>query len=255
VDQLPNPPPRLSEAQRHFLLQAMGIQRYCLRAAAAEPSLAEEPVATPVTEPADTAERPLPPRIELEAAVPAANLAPTLSSAPTAPSAPAASTNKPLAAPRPAAAVGNSMSFQLLLLQTDRRLAVCVAIPQRPQTVLERSELQLLRNLLQWLGCRLLAEAPSRPFNWPLPGLGVTDAGHAGQALLGFLTQAQQDLGFSRLLVLGHASLAALEGVLVAAAAGWQGWYAPGLADMLQQPALKREVWQRLQTLHAGLAG
>lgn len=269
----------LEEAQRRFLLQVMGIQFYVPRNAV-QPDEVREPVSHPAlpahatqaapTQPLELPEQPSPAAatapdgrgaaaaLEMLQAD-AADLSPVSSPArlvdPTHAGhagAPAAVTRQ---APAPVSA-SRSLSFQLLLLQTDRKLAVCAGIPSRPRAVLERPEQQLLRNILHWLGCAVVPDAAARQFSWPLPGgIGADDAAVAGRTLQGFLAQAQQELGFSRLLILGGDLLDALETGLVDTTAGWQGWYGPSLAGMLEQPALKRELWLRLQSLHAGLQG
>jgi hypothetical protein len=148
----------------------------------------------------------------------------------------------------------DSLAFQLVLIQATKGLVVCNQIPVLARPGLDRREQLLLDNLLLWLGCSRQPEAVQRHFVWPLPGLGATEPGMAGKILQGFLEQAQQEAGFTRLLMLGSNSVDCLQAQLAAVTPQWQSWYTHSLAELLAQPALKRSTWQHLQTLQAGLS-
>ncbi len=144
-------------------------------------------------------------------------------------------------------------SFQVLLVVADKGLAICNQLPAVARPGLSRSEQQLLTNILLWLGCNLQSGAVQRHFTWPLPGLVATNADQAGKGLHSFLAQAQQDSGFTRLLLLGNSSVDCLQPRLQSNDLSWRTWCTPSLAEMLVLPALKRSAWQQLQTLHAEL--
>lgn len=140
----------------------------------------------------------------------------------------------------------------MLLLQADKGLAICSQIPALARPVLPRAEEQLLHNLLAWLGCRLLPDAARRHFVWPLPSVPGDDAVLAGRSLQGFLEQAAQETGFTRLLLLGSQGSECLQQV-AATPVPWKAWSTHSLSELLAMPVLKREAWQHLLSLHAGL--
>lgn len=180
---------------------------------------------------------------------------------PPVPPAPPVSLHAAPAPPRPAtadrartaAAPATQLSFQVVLITADKGLLVCNQIPLLARPGLSQGEQQLLDNLLLWLGCRRQNVAALRHFSWPLPGLSSAEPGLAARSLLGFLAQAQQEAGFSRLLMLGSSSVDCLQAEPAASTAPWQAWYSHSLAELLALPSLKRDTWQQLQTLHAGL--
>jgi hypothetical protein len=137
-------------------------------------------------------------------------------------------------------------NFQLLFLQVDDDLAIVNQIPALARPQLQDRQVALLTNLLRWLGKPLPAQAP-RMFRWPLPGLEHMVASMSAQtSLLHFLEQASSERGFRFLLALGPQAVAP-------AASGWQTFATHSIDEMLALPALKREVWQTLQPLHARL--
>jgi hypothetical protein len=260
-EQQPNP-----EAQRLLLLQAMGIRSYYprFRLPGALPSVAcawlgDEVPHRPVVTGSDA--RPvsallpeallnsdiMPPEPQVRPSTPAAAPVP-ISPVQKVPTAPLRRT-APQATAEPAA----GLSFQVLLLQADKGLVICNQLPAVARPALGRGEQQLLNNMLLWLGCSLQPGAAQRHFSWPLPGLTTTDADLAGKGLLSFLAQAQQDSGFTHLLLLGNSSVECLQPHLNDGNVPWQTWCTHSLSELLALPELKRSAWQQLQTLHAGL--
>jgi len=241
------------EAQRLLLLQAMGIRSYYPRfqLPGALPSVAcawmEDTAAPEVVTPAMPVKAPV-------AIVARESIQPE-------PVAPVTRTEPVRARPagpmrqREEQQVANAgtLSFQVLLLQADKGLAICNQLPAVAGPGLARGEQQLLNNMLQWLGCSLQPGKVQRHFSWPLPGMAVTDANQAGLGLLSFLAQAQQDSGFTRLLLLGHSSVDCLQPRLANSDFPWQTWCTHSLSELLASPSLKRSAWQQLQTLHAAL--
>lgn len=148
------------------------------------------------------------------------------------------------AAPEPA--------FQVLLIQADKGLAICNQLPLTARAALGRGELQLLQNLLAWLGCAVLPGAVQRHFAWPLPNVPAGDPQLAGRSLQSFLLQASQETGFTRLLLLGGSSVDCLQ-ALPQGNVPWRAWSTHSLSELLALPSLKREAWLALQSLHAEL--
>lgn len=253
ADQAVNP-----EAQRLLLLQAMGIRSYYPRF--------QLPGALPSVACAWLADEELPAAVM--PATPVALEAPITAEAPVAtreslqpqPSTPVSRQVPVPARPTPPQRGREqqveqvaTLSFQVLLLQADKGLAICNQLPAVARPVLGRGEQQLLNNMLLWLGCSLQPGNVQRHFSWPLPGLAATDASQAGLGLHSFLAQAQQDSGFTRLLLLGNSSVDCLQPRLERGDLPWQTWCTHSLSELLALPALKRSAWQELQTLHAAL--
>ena len=265
----PHPAPN-PEAQRLLLLQAMGIRSYYPRfqLPGALPSVACAWL--PDEEPAPAIAAAMVPELGAQAApevaaraVTEADAAPTVAEPPEARVSPerhvapvgdmrsAKVSAQPSPPQRQTAETASTLSFQVLLVLADQGLAICNQLPAVARPALGRSEQQLLNNMLLWLGCTLQPGASSRHFAWPLPGLAATDATLAGKGLQSFLAQAQQESGFTRLLLLGNSSVDCLQPQLDSAAQPWQTWCTHSLAELLALPALKRSAWQQLQTLHA----
>ena len=144
--------------------------------------------------------------------------------------------------------------FRVLLLRAERGLAVCNQVPLQGGEGLGKQEQRLLQNMLAWLGTPWLA-SPPRNFLWPPRGLedSTADARDvAARSFFGFLEQAQQEQGFSRLLLMGNSALELLDTWQQSGdhALPWQAFRTPSLGEMLAQPLLKREAWQALQPLH-----
>jgi len=255
-DHAPNP-----EAQRLQLLQAMGIRSYYPRfqLPGALPSVAcawlpddAVPDAAMMPPSASVAAAPMAAK-EAQREAPRETLQPE-PQAPVTRSVPVKTRPpEPARGREPAAEPGATLSFQVLLVQADKGLAICNQLPAVAGPVLGRGEQQLLNNMLLWLGCSLQPGNVQRHFSWPLPGLVVTDAQQAGMGLQSFLAQAQQDSGFTRLLLLGNSSVECLQPRLQGDDLPWRTWCSYSLAELLALPALKRSAWQQLQTLHAEL--
>lgn len=259
----PEPAPN-PEAQRLLLLQAMGIRSWYPRfqLPGALPSVAcawlpDEPLADAtttqqaavVTAPAMTA---IPAAVEPQRPVPAASPVPELTT-PAVHPARATARRQDVTQSRLQAEPATTLTFQVVLLLADKGLAICNQLPALARPGLGRSEQLLLNNMLLWLGCSLQPGSVQRHFSWPLPGLANTDAELAGKGLHSFLAQAQQDSGFTRLLLLGSSSVECLQPHLAGGDLRWQTWCTHSLSEMLALPELKRSAWQQLQTLHAGL--
>jgi hypothetical protein len=163
------------------------------------------------------------------------------------PATPAARVSSPAltSAPRSAEAASTTVqNFQLLFLQIDDELALVNQIPALARPQLQDRQLALLTNLLRWLGKSVPAQSP-RMFRWPLPGLEQMAGSMDPQtSLLHFLEQANSERGFRFLLQLGPQAMAP-------ATHAWQAYATHSLDEMLALPALKREVWETLQPLHA----
>lgn len=250
VEPAPNP-----EAQRLLLLQAMGIRSYYPRfqLPGALPSVASAwlPVEEPPVQVVADAEPPLgeaSTRV-VQDSLPAEPPAPVMRPVPAPTKSPKPVRRDSEQAPRQA----DTLSFQVLLLQADKGLAICNQLPAVVRPGLGRGEQQLLNNMLLWLGCSLQPGHVQRHFSWPLPGLTATDADLAGRGLHSFLAQAQQDNGFTRLLLLGNSSVDCLQPHLKSGDLPWQTWCTHSLSELLALPELKRSAWQQLQSLHAGL--
>lgn len=174
-----------------------------------------------------------------------------------------AAPTRPAAVPGPSAAsesrgespaAGVAPRFRMLLLRTERGLAVCNQVPLQGPEALQAQEQRLLQNILAWLGTGLGAGRP-RAFLWPPLGLGADGADAealAARSLFGFLEQAQQEQGFTRLLLMGSTAPDLLQRWQDAEgrALPWQAFRSHSLGEMLAQPLLKRETWQSLQALH-----
>ena len=248
----PHPAPN-PEAQRLLLLHAMGIRSYYPRfqLPGALPSVACAwlPEVEVDADIAPTAAPDLAGPAESESALR------SLVNADVAPTPDAAKASSQSSVLQPSIDAATPLSFQVMLVLADKGLAICNQLPAVARPGLGRSEQQLLNNLLLWLGCTLQPGTTPRHFAWPLPGLAATDATLAGKGLRSFLAQAQQESGFTRLLLLGNSSVDCLQPQLDSAAQPWQTWCTHSLAELLALPALKRSAWQQLQTLHAGLRG
>lgn len=155
-------------------------------------------------------------------------------------------------------AASAELQFQMLLIQADKGLVICNQIPMLARQGLNEKEQRLLQNILLWLGCKLQPQTVQRRFTWPLPGLGAGTRKLAGKSLNGFLEQAQQELKYSSLLLMGSSSLECLEEFRADQSGqnpAWQQYATHSLSEVLALPELKRSVWQQLLPLHARLSG
>lgn len=155
-------------------------------------------------------------------------------------------------------AASAELQFQMLLLQADNGVVICNQIPMLARQGLSEKEQRLLHNILLWLGCTLQPQTVQRRFTWPLPGLGVGTRKLAGKSLNGFLEQAQQELKYSSLVLMGSSSLECLEEFRADQSSqnpAWQQYTTHSLSEVLALPELKRSVWQQLLPLHARLSG
>jgi hypothetical protein len=261
------------ETQRLFLLQVMGVQAYQPRfklpgalpsvpgawEAIADSAQETDAPGTPAVAATIAATETVAERRPVESALRAAEPDVPAAARPEPARQPAGRTASPAPAvtatgpARSTPAADGQPAFQVLLIPADKGLVVCNQIPSVSRPALGRDELQLLQNLLLWLGCKLQEGAAQRHFAWPLPGLRESEPGLAGRSLQGFLAQAQQEAGFTRVLMLGSSSAECLQSALGEATPSWQTWYTHSLSEMLAMPALKRSAWQSLQSLHAGL--
>lgn len=261
---VPDPVPT-AEAQRLLLLQAMGISSYYPRfrlpgalpsvACGGLPEVEAQEISTPAAPDSATRQDTVAP---VAAVVAAPAVLPEAREPVRRPAVPRPAAGARPDAPKPESRsdgrqAGTGLSFQVLLLQADKGLAICNQLPSLARPALGRGEQQLLNNILTWLGCSLQPGVAQRHFSWPLPGLATADAALAGRSLQSFLAQARQETGFTRLLLLGSSSVDCLQPQLSGDELPWQTWSTHSLAELLALPALKRSAWQQLQTLHAGL--
>ena len=141
--------------------------------------------------------------------------------------------------------------FQLLFYMPEPRLAVALEIPAMSKPVMQEAQARLLQNLLRWLGIKSTGmEAALLHFRWPLPGMPAGDAKSAGRNLQVFLEQAAATQPWQRLLLLGQGPASCLGAASADAVLPFQTWATHSLAEMLAVPALKREVWRHLLSLH-----
>lgn len=128
---------------------------------------------------------------------------------------------------------------------------------QPPGGLPNRDQLTLLGNILAAIGRRPATLSAAEFIDWPLLPGGDCFLTAAREALALFLRGRQSQSSFAWLLVLGEPAWrffadAARAGQLLAVAGGAvQAILAPGLAEMLANPACKAQTWQAIRFLVA----
>lgn len=162
-------------------------------------------------------------------------------------------------------APGEALRFCLEYRRVSANLAVLFEVPLHAQPEMSRQSVQLLENILLALEIRPTQDALTvEKFNWPLLEdlpVAETSARHATQALLGFITMRQQRDSFANLLLFTNQSgqladlLPAEDGAADYRQEKLACWITRvnSLQEMLSVPAMKREVWQQLQSLRKRL--
>lgn len=152
--------------------------------------------------------------------------------------------------------------LQLLCIRVNPALAILNVMPHLGPQQLGPQHRALLQNMLRTCGIAPgEMQEDDKPFRWPLVQGGHMDNGRvaAATAVTAFLQQKHADWGFSRLLVLGETTISELfKPADRDAEPGpdldkqpWQSLYARSLDEYLQQPALKRDLWQALARFRA----
>lgn len=233
----------MDQARRDRYLTALGVVRY-------RPRPPARAVAAPVDEPVGSA-------IE----VPAVPEGPAALLAQLQPSDPPCPAPLPVApgSIAPGAPVGDAEQLLPPLRLACWRPApdLLVLDAQPPGGLPNRDQLTLLGNILTAIGRRPGTLSAAEFIDWPLlPGGDCSLAG-AREALALFLHGRQSQSSFAWLLVLGEPAWqffadAARAGQLLAVAGGAvQAILAPGLAEMLANPACKAQTWQAIRFLVA----
>jgi hypothetical protein len=148
-----------------------------------------------------------------------------------------------------------ALQFRMHFFHVDENLAVLCHQPALATARPGRQEQLLLANILRWLGRQIPDTATPRVFRWPLPGFGQADPSLAGSSLHAFVQQAASDSPFANLVVMGETVLDTLQIRLTPDDVTWRLYVTPGLTEMLNLPALKKDTWQKLIPLHAALSG
>ena len=153
-------------------------------------------------------------------------------------------------------AQAEAVRLQLLLMPVDGDLAVLSQIPVLSHGHMQERQHVLLQNILRWLGKHENAAMPVRHFQWPLPGMALSNTRQqAGLGLMRFLEQAFVEHSFRYLLVLGEQAAQCLSAGAsqTEASVPWQMLVTCSIDEMLAMPQLKREAWKTLLPLHAAL--
>lgn len=156
------------------------------------------------------------------------------------------------------AGTAEAIRFQCLCIRVNRDLAILNAMPYMGAGHLIDRHWALLVNLLRAAGIpHGDMQAEEKPFRWPLLQGDHVDSSRpaAAVALVAYLQQKLADWQFSRLLVMGELAIAPVftledgeEGVTLDSQA-WETAYTRSLDEILQRPALKKEVWAQTGVL------
>lgn len=157
----------------------------------------------------------------------------------------------------------SELRFKLLYFKINDELAVIDEVPDQvsdqSSDQSNKESLVLLRAILKALGQDTgEADLAAEVFSWPLAGYAMkkSTSVEAGKALSGFLQMRHETDNFSNLLVFAGQVENLLPGQKLTDSAhdfdAGKGYYitvTSSLHSILAVPALKRGVWQQLQTL------